>query len=51
MNARHSDVIHMLHFVAHDLRGDDGFLGHRNIARSGRNHDDLSLTVMAVVLH
>src|SRR5512140_1744816 len=50
MNTGDTHVIEVLDFVTHDLGGDDGFFGNRDIAGSGGDNRDLALTVFLLVL-
>ena len=43
VDAGHADVVDGLDLVAHDLGGNNSFLGHRNIGRTGAQHGDGAL--------
>src|ERR1700687_2615828 len=51
VDARDSDVIDMLNVIAHQFRGDDRFLGDRDVAGSGgHNHDHALAVSLAIAL-
>ncbi len=49
MNARDSDVIEMLHAIAHQFGGDDRFFCHRNVAGARGNHSNNALSVASPI--
>jgi hypothetical protein len=40
MDTRHTDVVHPIHLVAHDLGSDGGLFGDWQISGAGSSHDD-----------
>ena len=49
VNAGDSNVVDVLDIVAHQFRGDDGFLGDRNVTGSGGYDYDHALAVLFAV--
>src|ERR1035437_1785361 len=49
VNAGDSDVVDGVHVIAHQFRGDLGFLRHRDIAGAGADHGDASLAMYGAV--
>src|SRR6266446_6742797 len=49
VDARDSDVINMLNVIAHQFRGDDRFLGYRDVAGSRRHNYDNALAVSLAI--
>src|ERR1017187_2507108 len=49
VDAGHADIVDGVDFIAHQFRGDPGFLGDRHIAGAGANHGDAAFAVNGAV--